>query len=212
LVVGVHITPDTHGLHVPLSQTAGAAVVPQFVPLSELPLSTQTWEPVEQEYVPVWHTSGAVQLPPAMQGTQAPALHTLFIAHVVPLDSFVPVSVQVIIEPEQLMVPAWQGFAGVQVMPAVHGVQVPSAQTMFVPQVVPLATFADSVQTAAPVSQLMVPVRQGLPEMGQVIPAWHATQVPAPSQTLFVPQLVPAATGVALSLQTGVPLPQASVP
>ena len=53
--------------------------------------------------------------------------------------------------------PAWHGFAGVQASPVVHGMQVPELHTMFVPQEVPLATFADSTQTGAPVLHAVVP-------------------------------------------------------
>ena len=209
---GVHIMFEMQGLHVPLLQTAGDAMVPQLIPFWTLATSTQTAEPVAQEYIPVRHRLVGVQVPPAVQAVQRPALQTLFVPQVLPLDRFFPVSEQVIAG-EQLIAPAWQGFAaGVQVMFRVHGEQVPSAQTMLAPQVVPLAALADSVQTGAPVSQVMVPVRQGLPLIGQVIPAWQATQVPAPSHTLFVPQPVPAAAGVVLSLQTAIPLSQASAP
>ncbi len=99
-----------------------------------------------------------------------------------------------------------------QAMPTVQAVQVPLLQTMFVPQEVPLETFPDSVQTGAPVSQAVLPVRHGLPLTLQVAPTVQLTQLPAALQTLFVPQLVPAATSVPLSLQTGVPVEHASDP
>jgi hypothetical protein len=161
--------------------------------------------------VPVRHGLLGLQLPPLVQAVQTPALQTLFVPQSVPLARLVPVSEQVIDDP-QLMLPAWQGLAGVQDIEAVQEVQVPLLQTMFVPQLVPLAAFADSVHTGLPVPQLMVPTRQGLPLIGQEAPVWQATQVPAPSQTLLVPQLVPGAAAVPLSLQTGAPVPQASVP
>jgi len=83
---------------------------------------------------------------------------------------------------------------------------------MFVPQEVPLAMFPDAEQTGAPVSQTVVPVRHGLPPTLQLAPTVQLTQLPVEPQTLFVPQLVPAVRSVPLSLQTGVPVEQASVP
>ena len=83
---------------------------------------------------------------------------------------------------------------------------------MFVPHDEPLATLPDSAQTGAPVLQVVVPVRQGLPVTVQFAPTVQSPQAPAALQTLFVPQLVPAATSVPLSVQTGVPVEQASVP
>ena len=99
-----------------------------------------------------------------------------------------------------------------QATPTVQAVHAPPLQTMFVPQEVPLAAFADSVQTGAPVLQDVVPVRHGLPLTLQVAPTVQLTQLPVEPQTLFVPQPVPAATRVPVSLQTGVPDEQVSVP
>lgn len=99
-----------------------------------------------------------------------------------------------------------------QASPAVQATHVPPLQTMLVPQEVPFATFPDCVQTGAPLLQTVVPVRQGALEIEQLAPTWQLTQIPVVPQTLFVPQLVPAATSLLLSLQTGVPVPQASVP
>jgi hypothetical protein len=94
----------------------------------------------------------------------------------------------------------------------VQAVHVPLLHTMFAPQEVPLATFPDSEQMGAPVSQAVVPVRHGLPPTLQLAPAVQLTQLPVEPQTLFVPQLVPVLRSVPLSLQTGVPVEQASVP
>jgi hypothetical protein len=100
----------------------------------------------------------------------------------------------------------------VQASPTVQAVQVPLLHTMFVPQEVPLETFPDSVQTGAPVSQAVVPVRHDLPLTLQDAPTVQLTQLPVEPQTLFVPQLVPASRSVPLSLHTGVPVEQASAP
>jgi hypothetical protein len=117
-----------------------------------------------------------------------------------------------VIAGEQAVMPAWQTLDAVQASPAVQATHVPPLQTMLVPQEVPFATFPDCVQTGAPLLQTVVPVRQGALEIEQLAPTWQLTQIPVVPQTLFVPQLVPAATSLLLSLQTGVPVPQASVP
>ena len=75
-----------------------------------------------------------------------------------------------------------------------------------------MGTFPDSVQTAAPVPQDVVPVRHGLLLMVQLAPTVQLTQLPVEPQTLFIPQLVPAARSVPLSLQTGIPVEQAIAP
>jgi hypothetical protein len=146
-----------------------------------------------------------------VQEVQAPLSHTLFVPQEVPSVRLCPVSEQVI-DGEQAVMPAWQTLDGVQARPAVQDTQLPPLQTMLVPQEVPLATFPDCVQTGAPLLQTMVPVRHGAPEGEHVAPAWQLTQVPVVPQTLLVPQLVPAETSFPLSLQTGVPVEQASVP
>jgi hypothetical protein len=100
----------------------------------------------------------------------------------------------------------------VHASPTVQETQVPELQTMFVPQVVPLATFADSTQTGAPVLHAVVPVRQGLPLTAQIAPCLQSTHMPAALQTLSWKQLVPTARFVPLSVQVGVPVEQASAP
>jgi hypothetical protein len=73
----------------------------------------------------------------------------------------VVLSTQVDVPVAQLVVPSTQGFAGVQVAPAVQETQAPALHTWSVPQVAPSRTFPLSVQTAAPVPQVTVPVLQG---------------------------------------------------
>ena len=100
---------------------------------------------------------------------------------------------QVGVPVEQLSVPVWHGFVGVHASPAVHPMQVPVWHTMFVPHVVPLATFPDAVQTGAPVEQAVAPVLHGMPLTAQLAPTVQAPHVPEALHTMFVPQLVPAA-------------------
>ena len=99
-----------------------------------------------------------------------------------------------------------------QAVPAVQDMHAPPLHTKPVPQEVPLATFPDSTQTGAPVSQAVFPVRHGLPLTVQDAPGVQLTQLPVAPQTLLVPQLVPAARSVPLSLQTGVPVEHAIAP
>src|SRR5262245_5952728 len=141
---------------------------------------------------------------------QTPLLQTMLVPQVVPLTRFLPVSVQVI-DGEQDCVPAWHKFVGVPASRTVQGRQLPLLQTMFVPQVVPFATFPDSVQTGKPVLHVYPAVRQGLPLTVQVAPTVQSPHVPA-LQTLFGPQVAPLATFVPLSVQTGAPVEQLSVP
>ena len=117
-----------------------------------------------------------------------------------------------VIAGEQACVPAWHAFAGVHDSPVVHDTQLPELQTRFVPHEVPLATFADSTQTAVPVPHAKVPVRQGLLVTAQIAPILQSTQAPVALQTLSCAQLVPTATFVPLSVQVGVPVEQASAP
>ena len=77
-----------------------------------------------------------VHVPPAVQETHAPALHTRFVPQTVPLTRFAPLSAQVMAG-EQAMTPAWQGLVGVQVIPTVHAAQAPALHTRLGPQLVP---------------------------------------------------------------------------
>src|SRR4029077_715097 len=96
--------------------------------------------------------------------------------------------------------------------PAVQDTQLPEPlQTMLVPQPVPAVLGLPSTHIMAPVVQEVVPLLQmpGLPM--QEPPAVHETQVPPPSQTMFMPQLVPADLE-APSTQVMAPVAQEVVP
>jgi hypothetical protein len=207
-LLGWQVVPAVQAPQLPLSHTL---LFPQAVPSATLPVSAQTEAPVVQDVAPVLQALAGWQLTFVVQAPQVPLSQTLFVPQAVPLVRFCPVSEQVIAG-EQAVRPAWQALGGVQAVPAVQATQLPLLQTMLVPQPVPLATFPDCVQTGAPLLQTVVPVRQGAPEGEQLAPAWQLTQLPVAPQTLLVPQLVPAETSLPLSLQTGVPVAQASVP
>jgi hypothetical protein len=110
--------------------------VPQEVPLATLPVSAQTEVPVAQAIAPVRQTVAGVQAAPSAQSPQAPALHTLFVPHVVPLGTF-PVSAQTDDPVTQEVAPVRQALAGVQAAPAVHATHFPLLHTRFVPHTVP---------------------------------------------------------------------------
>jgi hypothetical protein len=101
-------------------------------------------------------------------------------------------------------------LAGVHVVPAAHARQLPPLQTFPAPQAWPSGAFPDSAHSGAPVLQLSVPTRQGF-VTAQEPPTLQATQPVAP-HTMSAPQLVPAATSVTWSVQTGLPALQSSLP
>ena len=77
-----------------------------------------------------------------------------------------------------------------------HDTQLPPRQTRFAPQLVPSGWFEPlSVQVAAPVVQLSVPVWHGLDVGVHAPPAVQVTQLPA-LQTMFEPHDVPSVAGV----------------
>lgn len=75
---------------------------------------------------------------------------------------------------------------------------------MPVPHEIPFARLPFSVQTGAPVVQALVPVRHGLVGV-QVLPAMQTEHVPL-LQTRFVPQTVPFACAVPVSMHDITPL------
>jgi hypothetical protein len=206
--LGMQLPPAVQLLHIPPLHTL---LFPQEFPSATLPVSAQTEVPVAHDVAPVRHTAPGVQVIPAVQLLHIPPLHTLLFPQESP-SATLPVSAQTEVPVAHDVAPVRQAFAGVQAVPAVQTPQIPPPHTMVVPQEVPLETFPDSVQTGAPVSQVVVPVRHGLPLTLQVAPAVQLPQLPVAPQTLFVPQLVPATRSVPLSLQTGVPVAHDSAP
>jgi hypothetical protein len=129
-----------------------------------------------------------VQLPPAVQEVHVPALQTLLVPHDVP-SATVPVSVHAITPVRQEVAPVLQRLVGWQLVPAVQLPQTPLSHTLFVPQVVPLATFPVSAHTEVPVMHDVAPVLQTLVGW-QVTFAVQLPHVPL-LQTLLVPHEVP---------------------
>jgi hypothetical protein len=76
--------------------------------------------------------------------------------------------------------------------PAVQFTHAPMLlQTMFGPQAVPTGLWVLLLQTIVPVLQLVTPVKQGFGLLVHDWPAVHEPQLPFPSHTRLVPQLVP---------------------
>jgi hypothetical protein len=211
-LAGVHAAPFVQPVQPPFSQTpVPPSVVLHAVPLGSLPEVTQVEAPVVHEVTPDWQAAVGVHVLPAVHAAQVPLSQTSFVPHDVPLATSVSVSTQVGAPEEQLMEPTWHAFEGVHELPVVHAPQDPLSQTSFVPHDVPLATLV-SVSTHAdvPDAQDVVPAWHGFVGVHEV-PAVHAEHAPL-SQTLFVPQDVPFAAVLPVSLQTGKPDVQTVVP
>ncbi len=210
-LAGVQLVPVVHAVHEPLSHTW---LVPHVVPfVTAVPVSVHTPTPVVHTMLPTSQGLGGVHEAPALHAAHVPLSQTWPVPHVVPLAALfaVPVSVHTGLPVVQLVLPAWQGFVGVQLAPVVQPTHAPLSQTWLVPHEVPLATFVFvSVHTAVPVEQLVVPRSQGLVGVHDA-PVVHAAQAPL-SQTSLVPHTVPLAACVPVSVHVGVPPEQLSVP
>lgn len=145
-----------------------------------LPVSTHTGEPVVQLIAPVLHELAGVHAAPALQALHDPALQTPP-KHEVPFILFEP-SRQTAAPVEQLTTPFLQVADGFVVHAA------PSLQALHEPlrhappgHEVPFVLLLPSTQTALPVEQSMVPLRQaGLGFVVQAAPAVQALQNPPP--------------------------------
>ena len=201
------VKPVAHP-HVPLLHVMLSPDVPQAVPLATGPSSVQVCVPVEHEVVPEWHEFGGlpgVQLALAVHGEQVPTLQTSLPSQVVPLATFVSVSMQTEVPVAQDVEPTWQGLVGVQLALAVHGEQVPALQTSLLAHVVPLATFVSvSTQTEVPVAQEVEPTWQGLVGV-QLALAVHCVHVPL-LQTSLLPHVVPFAAFAPVSTHVEAPV------
>ena len=148
---------------------------------------------------------------PALHAEHVPLSQTRPVPHVVPFVTLLPVSLQTAVPVVQTMLPVWHWFGGVQLVPDEHVVHDPLSQTSPVPHDVPLLTGVPvSVHTATPVEQSVVPVSHGL--AGVHAAFWvQAAHVPL-SHTSLVPQVVPLAALVPVSVHTAVPVEQSVVP
>ncbi|MGC4086963.1 MAG: hypothetical protein QM756_03495 [Polyangiaceae bacterium] len=179
LAVGVQVLPSAHATQAPAEHTLPVA---QGVPFGALPETSHVEVPVEHEVEPSLHGSLGWHEVPALHVTQAPALHTLLVPQLVPFATAVVLAVHPIAG-VHVVFPVTQGFSGTQSRPAEHETHTPPLQIWFVPQDVPLSTFALSMHTATPVLQAVMPLRHGLPLIAQVAPTLQATQVPVALHT-----------------------------
>ena len=189
---------------------------PHDVPAMTLPVPlTQTGAPLAHEITPTLHGAGLPLHPlPAAHDTQLPeALQTMLVPQLVPAALFVS-STHVCTPVEHEVTPflhAPPGFVAHD-WPAVHSVHCPLAlQTMLVPQPVPAVFTAPSTQVSAPVAHDETPLVHGLGLPVHTWPAAQAVQPPLPSQTLSVPQVVPAER-LPKSTHTGAPVEQLTMP
>jgi hypothetical protein len=190
-------------------------LVPQLTPGALLVSSRQVDAPLAHDVRPFLQALGlAVQEIPAVHDTQAPEpLQTMLVPQLVPAILAVPFThVADPVEHDAMPLKQIPGLPE-QLAPAVHVPQNPlPSQTWFDPHDVPAMTFvAPSTQAMAPVAQEVVPFLHGDGLPVQDCPAVQATQLPAPLQTMLVPQEVPPAFGV-LSMQVWTPVAQEVMP
>ena len=205
----VQPAPCVQALQKPALHTPPAHVVPFALAVP----SMHTALPVVQLMVPLRHAAFGlvVQLAPALQATQAPALHTP-LGHVVPFILLLP-STHTALPDAQLMRPLRQAAPGLVVhdAPSLHAMHEPALQTPPL-QTVPFVFGAPSTQTGAPLEHSMVPARQA--EAGFVAheaPCVHETHWSRALQTWFVPHVAPVPLREPFA-QTGEPEVQAMEP
>lgn len=208
-LAGVHDAPVMHALHAPLSQTW---LVPHEVPFATLfCVSPHTGSPVEQPTAPTWQGLPGAHAAPVVHAAQLPLSHTAFVPHEVPSAALVPVSLHAGVPDEHTSVPVWHALFGVQPLPLTHMPHAPSSQTWLVPHEVPLAAFTPvSLHTGTPVEQPMAPTRHASSGTHEA-PVLQVLHAPL-SHTSLVPQEVPLAALAPVSLHTGTPIEQSSVP
>jgi hypothetical protein len=199
---GSHVAPASQALQVPPPQTA---LVPQLAPSVTLaPVSTQTEAPLVHEVVPTWHAFAGSHPAFATQALQTPPLQTRSVPQLEPSGTLVPVSTQMDTPVAHEVAPTWHASVGTHGAFATHAAHAPPLQTAPSPQSVPFGRGSDSVQTGAPVSQVVVAVVHGFGDT-QAAPASHAVHVPPP-QTRSSPQLAPFSTFTPVSTQTDTPV------
>lgn len=174
---------------------------PHIVPAALLLPSTQVWEPVAHEVMPLRQPGLGlvVQGAAAMQLMQLPLLEqTWLVPQLVPAARL-PESMHVWAPVAHEVTPVLHPGFGlvVQDAPATQARQLPMPlQTRSGPQPAPAATFAPSTQRVTPVEQSMEPLLHGAPGLlVQVAPCTHMPQKPLASHTCPEPQFVPAARG-----------------
>lgn len=174
-------------------------------------VSTQTDVPVAQLVSHRVQEPVGVQVVPAVQTTHAPSPSQTWPGpQVVPPATGSVDGVHTGAPELQAIRDCVHAPASVQSWPSTHEMQPPAPlHTRPEPQLEPGAVgVAVGLHTGAPVEQS---IRCSKQEPGgvQSRSCVQAAQVPAPSQTSPVPQVVPGATGSAVGVHTGAPEPQA---
>jgi hypothetical protein len=170
-------------------------LVPHVVPAPMFAPSAQIGPPLRQSTRPCLQTFGFVPHGlPAMHEMHWPlALHTLFAPQLLPA-SFGAASLHAGAPLEHASAPLLHasGFE-LHAEPSTQSMHAPlESQTLLVPHMAPAPRSAPSVHTGAPVSQASTPTRQAVALPVQVVPAAQSMHAPVESQTLSVPQLLPA--------------------
>ena len=189
----LHPRPAVQSAHWPLALHTW--LVPQAVPGAFAVPSTHVCAPVVHAVTPLKHPFGLpVQACPLVHATHIPLPSQTWLApQPVPADRL-PKSRQAGAPVWQLVMPVLHAVGLVEQFAfAVHETQVPDPlQAMLLPQPVPPGLLTSSTQVGAPVAQEVMPVLHAFALVVHDCPAAHATQAPAPSQTMPTPQLVPA--------------------
>ena len=203
------------GALLPLRRMTKSLSASLFNRIGSAAANAQVSDPVLQELTPVRQGSGFVaHARPAVHDAHVPALHTRFVPQLVPFVLVVLLSTQVAVPVAQEVVPSMQAFGFVvHEVPATHVEQTPPLHTWLAPQTVPFGSGASGLSThvCAPVEHDVTPARQASGLVAHVDPAVQETQDAELEQTRFVPQLVPAAFGVA-STQSWTPVEHDVVP
>jgi hypothetical protein len=163
-----------------------------------------TGAPLLHASAPVLHGFAGSHAAPASHALQTPPPQTAFVPQLAPSATLAPVSKHTDTPVAHDVAPTWHASAGTHGVFATHAEHTPPLQTAPSPQSVPFGRGSDSVQTGAPVSQVIVAVVHGFGDT-QAAPASHAVHVPPP-QTRSSPQLAPLSTFTPVSTQTETPV------
>jgi hypothetical protein len=189
---GMHAEFCAHELHTPPLQTW---LTPQAVPSPAcIPVSVHAGGVAVQSRVPVSQGFAmGVHALPAMHAPHTPFSQTMLpVPHMLPLRTFMPVSLQTDTPVAQSVEPTWQTFDGMHVSPSAQAMHVPLLHTSPVPHMVPFLAFIPvSVHLAVPLVQSIVPVWQALVGVHDPPPTHASGPPPPPSAEASVPPVVP---------------------
>ena len=198
---GIKFWDDFGVQHAPAVQTPLQQAPVQQTPLQSVPESQSHPVPAVLQCLPVAQVLGQLPphpLEPPHFPEQARVQQLPLPSQTMPLPQLVPKALLVLATHsdapvEQEVAPFLHGLLGWHEVPAVQAMQLPlPLQTWLVPQVVPPVLLVVATHWDDPVEQEVAPFWHGLVGWHEV-PAVQAPQVPLPSQTWLVPQVVPGA-------------------